>query len=293
LLQKNDTAYTVFCKSGSALLAQLHANKPGTLAGKNPEYLHQMRVTVRRLQTLLSAYANLLGKTRYERIDEELKWLGQTIGPARDSDVFVHEIWPPLREQLASNALTAALDAAWLRHQKRDATKAHNALRSPRYQKLLRDLAHGFSARANPDTGAQSISWEQPAKRFARAALEHRSHRVHRYGHDLDMGDDFELHRLRIGIKKLRYTMEAFGSLFKPSRTKELMAALSSLQDILGAIHDIVVATEKVDAVLANRQGIDVTQLRTQMAGWHALRLKTLKRKLKGEWHRYRQTNSI
>ena len=84
---KDDAASAVFSATAGAFLAQLRANEAGALAGKDPEYLHQMRVTVRRLRAILSLYSALLGKRQKTKAARELKWLARALGPARDSDV--------------------------------------------------------------------------------------------------------------------------------------------------------------------------------------------------------------
>ena len=48
-----------------------------------------------------------------------------------------------------------------------------------------------------------------------------------------------ELHNMRIAIKRLRYTMELFGVVYKPKkRFTECLAVLVDLQEILGDVHD-------------------------------------------------------
>ena len=287
---KDDAASAVFSATAGALLAQLRANEAGAVAGKDPEYLHQMRVTVRRLRAILSLYSALLGKRQKTKAARELKWLARALGPARDSDVFINDIWPPLRGMLGDGPLLETLDAEWLIEGRRNARIAHRALASPRYRRLLPELQRCLSEPSwRERAGADALAaWNRQARDFARYELARRAHRVRGHPHKLDSLDTAALHRLRIAIKKLRYVMDALSPLFKPARAKTMLASLSNLQDILGALNDVAVAAQKIDAALPRAKRVAIAQLRAQIAAWRALRLKVLRRKLNAAWRAYR-----
>jgi CHAD domain-containing protein len=54
--------------------------------------------------------------------------------------------------------------------------------------------------------------------------------------------DASRLHALRIACKKLRYSVEMFGSLYPAARMRNYVSMLAELQDILGILNDIAVA---------------------------------------------------
>jgi len=58
------------------------ANVGGAIEGRDPEYLHQLRVGIRRLRTVLRVFK---GRRRGRR----LRKLAEPLGEARDCDVFV------------------------------------------------------------------------------------------------------------------------------------------------------------------------------------------------------------
>jgi len=289
-LAKDASASAVFSATGNALLAQLRANESGARAGQDTEYLHQMRVTVRRLRALLSLYSRLPGKRTRKQADNELRWLAHALGPARDSDVFMSDIWPPVREALGHGPLVKTLNAQWLAQRRRNARVARRALASRRYQDMTRQLEFWFLNHRWRDAlkNRELTAWDQRARGFARHELEQRAHRVRGYGRVLEVLDADALHRLRIEIKKLRYVMDALAPLFKRARVKKMLESLSALQDMLGAINDVAVAAQKTGCALAQGTRIDLAQLRAQISAWHALRLKVLKRKLNVTWRAYR-----
>jgi inorganic triphosphatase YgiF len=65
----------------------LLAHDPGARLGKEPESLHQMRVATRQLRAVLRAARPLLVPEWADSLRDELRWLGQLLGPARDLDV--------------------------------------------------------------------------------------------------------------------------------------------------------------------------------------------------------------
>src|SRR5262249_40822293 len=58
-------------------------------AGESPEPVHQMRVAVRRLRSVMKVFAHGIGDARIAATDRTLKALGAKLAPARDWDVFV------------------------------------------------------------------------------------------------------------------------------------------------------------------------------------------------------------
>ncbi len=288
---KHACASDVFAANMSALLEQMCANQPGALAGKDPEYLHQLRVTVRRLRAMLSLYSRLLRKRQRKAVVCELQWLARALGPARDADVFVTEIWPPLREALGESPRTEALDRVWRRLQRRAAAAAHRALASPRYRRLMLQLERWIGQPSwRDDAGSQRrANQEQPARGFGRVELARRADRVRHVGRALGKLDAKALHRLRIHIKKLRYMMETLSPLFNRVRVKKMLDTLSHLQDILGDLNDITVAEQKIGAALSADDFVDADQVRERSARWQDLRRKGLKRKLQSAWRAYRR----
>ena len=65
-----------------AARAQITANLAGAIEGRDPEYLHQLRVGIRRLRTVLRIF-------EARRLDKRLRKLALPLGEARDWDVFV------------------------------------------------------------------------------------------------------------------------------------------------------------------------------------------------------------
>ncbi|MGH3407280.1 MAG: CHAD domain-containing protein, partial [Streptosporangiaceae bacterium] len=108
-----------------------------------PDSVHRMRVTTRRLRSTLQAFGKVIPRARTERLAGELKWLGGVLGDARDAEVLaahlqdglsrfpVEQVIGPVQARIQGHFAPqrAAARAALLR-----------ALDSQRYLALLREL---------------------------------------------------------------------------------------------------------------------------------------------------------
>src|SRR3982751_4631417 len=56
--------------------------------------------------------------------------------------------------------------------------------------------------------------------------------------------EERQLHRLRIGIKKLRYAVGFLGPLYARKRVRKSASSLEKMQDCLGLIHDDIVSRQ-------------------------------------------------
>jgi len=289
------SAIQAFKDITSTLLTQAQANQLGVIADRDPEYLHQMRVAVRRLRALCGAYAKTLPQSALQSFVAELKWLARALGPARDADVFITEIWPPLRVELNANPLLPQLDARWAAQRHVATTKARRVLMSRRYQRLMPEFWRQFAAEVwlTEASQEQLAVLDGPASDFARRVLEHRDRKVRRHGQSITKLDDERLHALRIRIKKLRYAADSFGSLFGGAAADGMLDNLSRLQDILGSINDIRVAEQHVDEALTHRRGPAVTELRAALRPWCDARARALRRKLGKAWRAYHGTEKF
>lgn len=227
-----------YCAIARACLTQFEANLPGYLADSgsaNPEYVHQMRVALRRLRAAT-------GLLRFMGIETpawvgELKWLMRALAQARDWDVFVTETLPRVAAGLSRPQALEPLCAAAQRL--RDAAHAHAAaaLQGKRLVHLWLTLERALAE--FPATPVATRQWAQ-------AALDRRYRQLRRLGNRLDALDAAERHALRIAGKKLRYAAEFFAPL-KPKPAHRFIAALARLQDVLGVLNDVAVTTRLLE----------------------------------------------
>jgi len=215
----------------AASLAQVQGNVRGLLDSEDPEFLHQMRVGLRRLRSALDLFHEQLGDAVAPH-GAGLRTIAAGLGAARDWDVLVTETLPRMTGLPAAAALVAACGPPRLAAR----TKSKKLIKSNTYDKIMLTLGRWLVLPQATDAAA----WREPARIAAARILAARYARVLKRGRHLAQQSPAELHRLRIAIKKLRYAVEFFHDLFQVKEMTVQRDGLARLQDILGFINDAV-----------------------------------------------------
>lgn len=198
----------------------------------DPEYLHQMRVGIRRMRSAFSMFSHAFGKAAFTDLATELKWLSGELGPARNWDVFVLETLPPVVGALSPECDFEKLQQASAVLRRKNLENAVKAVESQRFQILLLKLGAALSRDSWPQGDQSSIA------HFARLVLEKRYRNFKNSGKGISSLGAEELHALRINGKRLRYAAEFFSPLYPARSVRSFLAAMSGLQDALGEIND-------------------------------------------------------
>ena len=219
------------------LLETVQANVPGTLARYDLEFLHDLRVAVRRGRTALKLAGGVLAEGPRATLAAELRWLGNVTTPARDLDVNI-EGFPALEAKAVAPELSEAVApfTALLSERDEEAHKhLESALRSSRFRRLM---AESLASLLPGGTGDPPPTTAELAHR----RLEETFGRVIKRGRRIDSSSEDEaVHDLRKRAKELRYTLEFFSGLLPADRAGPLVKDLKGLQDVLGDFNDTVV----------------------------------------------------
>jgi triphosphatase len=286
LLAADMTVSTAFETIMWVTLRHLQSNERGVVEGRDPEYLHQMRVALRRLRSAFSVFSTVLPKEAVAPLRAELKWLAGALGSARDWDVFMIETLAPIREQFADHADLRQFANQCVTQRRAAVRKAKRAVGSRRYQRLMLHLAAWTATEAwlgQADAAARS-KLVKPACQFAEDALAIRYAGVRKRGRRLKGRSAIELHRLRLAVKKLRYAGEFFSTLFDANRVRGMLPQLARLQTILGAMNDAA-AVENLLCTAPGKNGSQaLSGARGIVMGWSRGRALSLKRELRAAW---------
>jgi inorganic triphosphatase YgiF len=237
---------------GRSCLAQLLRNEPAVLSAQ-PEGVHQMRIAVRRLRSAISSLKKFLPPEDIKWVTEELRWLGGTLGPARNLDVFAAELMAAtrtgLRDEPGWDDLAAALDR--LRAAAYD--QIMEAILSPRYTASMLRFLRWFEASGwcRHSASDEPDAMTSPICAIAPGVLDRRRRKVRQRGKGFGSLMPRERHKLRIAVKKLRYTIELFGSLFDKDGLERFVGRLKRLQSGLGYANDVRVAHEFITELFA------------------------------------------
>ncbi len=239
------------------LLEVIEANLPGTLADVDSEFLHDLRVAVRRTRALQRELRGVFPPERLAHFRREFRWLQQATGPTRDLDVYLLDL-DDLGAALPAHAAVDLVPLAGLLEQRRAAEqrKMVRALRWARTTSLLSDWRAFVGAFAAADE-ADRPDAARPVIDVAGERIVAVYRRMVRMGRAIDDASPAEaLHDLRKKGKELRYLLEFFASIYPPEATKPMVAALKALQDTLGRFQD-----RQVQAQWLRSLGDDVAAL--------------------------------
>ncbi len=275
-------------------LRQIEGNAAGVLCGSDPEWIHQMRIGLRRARSLLAIVSADAPPGGLDTLRGELRWLATVLGAARDWDVFDESTLVPLRREPALPAVDQAGldrlrdDAERARQRARDAARA--AVGSPRYTRLLlalSALALAPSARWIA-AGIAAGEGARPVAAFAARLLARRAHRLGTRGRGLAQASAAERHALRIAAKKLRYAAEFFAPAFAGRRRpRDYVGALARLQGCLGDLNDAATALA-LAASLAAAVPAHATAAAT-ITGWQVARTRAGEPALLAAWKALRR----
>jgi CHAD domain-containing protein len=230
-------------------LERMVLNDPGARLG-DPEAVRQMRVGARRLNSNLSTFASLLDREPVKKLREELRWLMGVLGDVRDLDVIASRL------QAGASGPDSELQPLFTlvaRRRSRAHARLLDALRSDRYVTLVEALV---DANASPPLGRAA---SRPARTVLTPLVASRSRKLTRDVRSLDNDASPEdLHRVRIRAKRLRHAAEAAApGLGRKARkrAKKVARGAAAVQDILGEMHDAVVASDLVRQAASRRPG--------------------------------------
>lgn len=238
-----------------------------------------LRVALRRLRAAERAFRPMLAVGALSGLAETARDLARCVGAARDLDHFIAESLPlapapALRAQADTDrarswndvvlalstpsfgAFTVALlRAAWLSDWRRDARK---------------DL-------------------DASAKDFADAMLERRFECLKSSAVAAGFANPEALHALRLDLKRFRYAAQFFRGFYDQAARKASFAAMSALQDALGAVSDADVASSIANRT-ASGKGEGAARAAGLIAGYHNTRAIAAAAAAKAQWEGFAAT---
>jgi len=223
-------------------LQHLQTNLRGAMACDDAEYLHQMRVALRRLRVVLRMVEKLRKDKQLSTLINEAAALCKALGKIRELDVFISQTLQPMCKRIPNHVGLEALLA--VAGQRRAAYYA--AMRGAGRAREMQCLILNFSIWMCGPYWLHAK--ETPQLRvFATHQLCKLASRFSRDSKQLKSPDMHKLHALRILVKRLRYSAELFFCLYDKRASKAFLAKLSEIQEVLGRINDISVANRLLD----------------------------------------------
>jgi CHAD domain-containing protein len=212
-----------------------------------PDAVHQMRVATRRLRSTLKSFGQVLRTKDLERVGDELKWLGDVLGTARDAEVLAGHVQADL-DRLPPELIMGPAQARVRVHFAPIKTQARaavlEALDGDRYLALLDSLdTLLIDPPLAPGADRPAAKVLPMAVRRARRRLRRRMRRA--LGSPTGPSRDTAMHEARKAAKHARYAAEAASPAFG-KQARRFAKRVKKVQSVLGDHHDGVVTRATV-----------------------------------------------
>ncbi len=241
-LPRDSTAEDAFHLTLVQCKRHIAANVPAVVDRRDIEGMHQLRVGFRRLRVALSSFGREFRTPSTETLRAHAKAISSRLAPARDLDVFFFELLEPAATANGAADAFAVLRsrAQAIRRQAWD--DAVSFVASPAFDNFMFGLEDALDKRVWRGRGKKTSVFDVPATSLAERVLDHRLSQAEKRARHLDRLSDSERHRLRIALKKLRYTAEFFSPLYEREAVARFAKRLSGMQDVLGVLQDVAMA---------------------------------------------------
>jgi triphosphatase len=221
------------------------ASNTDAVRGFDAEAIHQMRVGLRRTRAAISLFGDRLPRASTAAITHELKWLTGELAHAREMDVFLNERILPITKTGPSKRGFHAIERKFASKRAKAFKQAAQAVRSPRFRRLLIDLLEWIEASQAPADD------RKPIGPYAAELLNRHIRKARKQAKRLYELSPRRRHKLRIKVKKIRYALDFFERLYAHGERREierLSSRLKNVQSELGTLNDFIahrkIATE-------------------------------------------------
>lgn len=222
--------------------------KLSSLKNFEEEDIHDIRVASRRLRTGIPIFSSCFEGKEAAKWLKALKSLTNSLGDARDSDVFIKYL-----SRYEDQPLTEIVERLKVSREK-SYIFAKKRISQMHKSGILEDIISNLKEINCSDKNCYSLGLANICVRYSA---------VEKYSRNLDdVYDKTGHHKMRIAVKKFRYCLEVFSPLFDDKLSAEL-ASLKELQDSLGKMHDFDVFLEKIPEIIRESvfEGADMDKI--------------------------------
>ena len=240
-------------------LKEMCSLRERALKWNDPEGVHDMRVSSRRLRGALSDFSPYLRKRGLTDALKQIKAAADALGDVRDQDVAIIGL-----QKLAARApedARATLEQ-FVKAREEIRTKARKDLRSALAPRTLKKIQIDFAAAVDsatrkvktPKKGSKTageITYVEMARSIVKERLKELEHLSNGLYHPLHVKP---LHKMRIAAKRLRYALELFEQCLGPTAA-HFAKKVARLQTSLGELHDADIWINAFGAQLGAARG--------------------------------------
>jgi CHAD domain-containing protein len=236
-------------EAADAVLAYMLEQQRAILAGDvasrrdKDEAVHETRVAVRRMRSVLRSYAKLFQPGSTEALDESLRWYAGLLGQVRDRQVLRRRLSQRIDElppELVLGPVRERVESELGREQAEHWSALRRELTEARYLELLAALANWLAA------PAWSPNADKPLSYLAKLARRTERKAAQRLAAANESGDVEELHRARKAAKRARYAYEVLEPVTQGNGARKKAKRQRALQDLIGEHQDSHLSAETI-----------------------------------------------
>ncbi len=212
-------------------------NEAGIMADYDTEFLHDFRVSFRKIRSVLSLFKGVYGAEQTEELKQEFADLMKQTNRLRDLDVYLLDRtdYFQLIPETSHEGLKIMFDVI-SRSRTEEYKKVCKIICKKNYRHLIQGWSELFASADNMKTGPDAL---KSSNCYLARSITRRYRKVCKIARTIDHRTaDEVVHELRIHCKKLRYLMEFASPLFSKKKVKILIKSLKVLQDNLGKFND-------------------------------------------------------
>jgi CHAD domain-containing protein len=218
-------------------------NVGGALEANGNEALHDLRIAIRRMRSVLRAFPKPLAETSAHGIERDLQQLNRVLGIARDLDVWIGFFSSEsVSLQFTGHRLWAKFVAHQLELRRLQQSTVRRQLHGARFTALRIRISRFLRVELPRASGSAP---EVPAAGPARRAIDKTLRRALELGHLRQSRSPEKLHRLRIALRRVRYLGAFFGPALGRS-VRKLSRRTHALERVLGEIRDADLALVRI-----------------------------------------------
>ena len=260
VLTADQSAYDAATTIIASHIPVARRNEAGIIADLDTEFLHDFRVALRKIRSVLSLFKGVYQPATTDDLKARFSAVMALTGPLRDQDV--QRLEQPMFYDLLPDSLHGGLDAMFALHETQRAAalvKLARHLSTKRYAQDMMELARVFDTPGLVEPGLLEPGLLEPGPQADKPVQSYAFSLIwKRFQKSRQIADamgpetpDTEVHSLRIHCKKLRYLMEFSASLVPEASFKAAIKPMKLLQDHLGVFNDRSVQLLNLQTFLA------------------------------------------
>jgi CHAD domain-containing protein len=229
----------------------------------DPEALHDFRVAIRRLRSVLRAYRPQLEDAVSKKDRKRLRAIQRATGGGREAEVALE--WLGKQQGYLAPQHLAGVNwlSATLLERRRACAKALDG----EVRKEFRGIAAKLEERLAVMRREHNLLSEHPQVSFAKALAnlteKHATDLLVQLGQIARMDDAAQLHRARIMGKRLRYLLEPIRAYV--GEAQAVVKRSKRLQDVLGELNDLHVLMDEIDRAFEASMTQKVSRVRQSL----------------------------